>query len=498
MRKHAAVPVVFAVVMLAASWPLPVRGDAVVGTGTPDSCNELALDTALGCNPSGTCIGKGNVTFNCGGGPVTITVTSLERIVGEASIDGGGLVTLDCGGTTPLFTVDLDGILSLTNLIVSGGKGGTAGVISISGGGTLTVTNSTFSGNSGITSGAIFNSSGTLTVSKSTFTHNSADAADGGLGGGAIFNNGTLIVTDSTFTDNSVNAGHGGAILSNGTLIVTNSTFSGNSARYVDGLGGNGGAVASINAFAEVNVTNSTFSGNSANHGGAIYWSGNPLGPIGHPVTVTNTVLANSTGGNCYVKPDSIIVGGTGNTGVITNGGYNLEDGESCEFRTANGSMSNTNPDLDQAGLANNGGPTQTIALVASSPAINAADDSKCPTTDQRGFARPLGAHCDIGAFEGFVAPPPSATFTPTRTPIVPTSTRTWTSGPTPTRGPCYGDADGNGRVTVNEIVLAVNCALERVSGVQNCGRADVNGNGVVTVDELIKAVNAALNGCVG
>jgi hypothetical protein len=50
--------------------------------------------------------------------------------------------------------------------------------------------------------------------------------------------------------------------------------------------------------------------------------------------------------------------------------------------------------------LANNGGSTQTLALVKNSPAIDAADNAVCPATDQRGVSRPQGAACDIGAFE--------------------------------------------------------------------------------------------------
>ena len=50
--------------------------------------------------------------------------------------------------------------------------------------------------------------------------------------------------------------------------------------------------------------------------------------------------------------------------------------------------------------LANNGGPTLTHALLAGSPAIDAADNAVCPATDQRGVARPQGPGCDIGAFE--------------------------------------------------------------------------------------------------
>jgi hypothetical protein len=50
--------------------------------------------------------------------------------------------------------------------------------------------------------------------------------------------------------------------------------------------------------------------------------------------------------------------------------------------------------------LGNYGGFTQTIPLLENSSAINTGNDAICPATDQRGVARPQGAHCDIGAFE--------------------------------------------------------------------------------------------------
>src|SRR3970282_626777 len=51
--------------------------------------------------------------------------------------------------------------------------------------------------------------------------------------------------------------------------------------------------------------------------------------------------------------------------------------------------------------LANNGGPPQTHALLAGSPAIDAGSpDCPPPATDQRGVARPQGPACDIGAYE--------------------------------------------------------------------------------------------------
>jgi hypothetical protein len=75
-----------AVLLVAAAWsPRPVRADAVVGTGTANSCTEAALDAGLAAG--------GNITFKCGSSPVTITVTYAETISVNTSIDGGGLIT---------------------------------------------------------------------------------------------------------------------------------------------------------------------------------------------------------------------------------------------------------------------------------------------------------------------------------------------------------------------------------------------------------------------
>src|SRR5439155_659145 len=150
----------------------------------------------------------------------------------------------------------------------------------------------------------------------------------------------------------------GGAISSGGT--VTTCTIPANSATFPSGAIPNPGSLT---------VTNSTFSGNSATLGGAISNEGT--------LTVTNSILANSTsGGNCGVP--------AGITAIFTHGGHNIDDATTCGFRgtncssTTGTSFCNTNPLLDPAGLASNGGPTQTIALEAGSPAINAGDETVC------------------------------------------------------------------------------------------------------------------------
>jgi predicted outer membrane repeat protein len=505
----------------------------------------VALNNAL--------VGGGSVTFNCGTSPVTITVTrTIEIISADTTIDGGGLITISGGNSVVVFVKDSVNFtvqnLTIANGYSSGSFGG-GGIVSYNSG-TLTVTNSTFSGNSsaGIDDGGGIASygNGPLTVTNSTFSGNTA----GGRGGGIFNTSGTLTVTNSTFSSNSATGGGGIFNVTSGPLTVTNSTFSSNE----------GGGIYNSGT---LTVTNCTFSGNSASQGGGIY---NSEGAA----TVTNTIVANSTsGGNCF--------------GTITDSGHNIDDGTTCGFSTANGSLSSTNPQLDPAGLKDNGGPTQTIALEAGSPAVNAGNESVCAAPpvnnlDQRGYPRPgMGAtSCSIGAYEynlpgaccqcptscaapingscaactvvfGAVCesgqlcvehtatPTPTITLTPTVTPVprnTPTPTNTpgsndccqcatfcgapvvgtcggcavvlgasCTGGslcvprtPTPTPIACVGDCNGNGVVTIDEILTIVNIAL---------GNADATAcpNGIpsgaqVDVALILTAVNNALNGC--
>jgi CSLREA domain-containing protein len=248
------------------------------------------------------------------------------------------------------------------------------------------------------------NNPGLATVRLSNLTF--ADAMGGQFANGAIENNGVLTVTNCTFSDNQAN--NGGAIISTGTLNVIDSTFVGNSALV-------GGALAATRGASgrALNVTNSTFQGNTASDGGAIFIGGANLnvdsstfthnnalggGAIFSTFAITTlkaTILAQSSGGNC--------------AGKIDDDGYNISEDNSCDF-TATGSRNDTDPLLDPNGLANNGGPTQTIALQPSSPAIDVVPKDDCPATDQRGFLRPAPGQtdCDVGAFELNAVPAPT------------------------------------------------------------------------------------------
>ena len=100
---------------------------------------------------------------------------------------------------------------------------------------------------------------------------------------------------------------------------------------------------------------------------------------------------------------NNVCAGGTCR-GKIVDGGYNISDDASFRFTTQT-SRGRTNPRLDTAGLQYNGGPTKTIALQTTSPALNSIPKGTngCGTTtkiDQRGIHRPQGKKCDAGVFE--------------------------------------------------------------------------------------------------
>jgi hypothetical protein len=107
-------------------------------------------------------------------------------------------------------------------------------------------------------------------------------------------------------------------------------------------------------------------------------------------MTLGNTVLADvPSGDNCV--------------GAITDGGYNISDDGSCNFTET--TSKNSTPARLASSLANNGGPTKTIALLNGSPAIDAIPQAQngCGTEikrDQRVVKRPQGSGCDVGAFE--------------------------------------------------------------------------------------------------
>ena len=327
---------------------------------------------------------------------------------------------------------------------------------------TLTIVGSGVTGVSGFgSSNRIFSIAASATVTLNDLTIEEASVE--GSSGAGIFNAGTLTVTNCTFNSNISDValgsgGVGGAIANEvGTLNVSNSLFLSNHADV------RGGAIA--NDSGVVGITNSTFVDNHDNpdkssFGGGIYDGQNQLLVISDSTFAGNT---SATGGNLYIDAGGVLeVFGTilaystaaegfdcaySHFATVDDLGYNIDDDGTCDFATssattaANGQTigDNVEPQFDPNGLQQNGGPNETIALLADSPAVAAIPAAQCPATDQRGDPRPAPGQtaCDIGAFEGFITTPtptPTATATSTVTQTAtPTATATLTSTPTTT-----------------------------------------------------------------
>ena len=139
-----------------------------------------------------------------------------------------------------------------------------------------------------------------------------------------------------------------------------------------------------------VGISNSTIANNAATRGGNLYLSGN--GNAFNLFTLKNDIVSGAAN-NCLAESG----------GSFTDGGYNLDSNSSSSCGFSAGSHDVIGKDPVLGALANNGGPTQTMAITSTSPAYNAGSpDCPPPATDQRGLPRSFTGDtvCDIGAFE--------------------------------------------------------------------------------------------------
>jgi hypothetical protein len=385
--------------------------------------------------------------------PLTIStnLTLTGAGAGSTTIDATGantrVITVNSGVTATISVVTITG--GAVGCTSSGDTGCEIGGGGLGNFGILTLTNSTVSGNmaSCTNTGSACNAfggglrnDGTLTVTNATVTANTVTCSGAGCTaeGGGPWNEGTLTVTASTVSGNTVScnasgsdscSAPGGGFFNGfgGTLTVTASTVSGNTANCTtSGSGscsaGGGGLLNASNTSTTLTVTNSTVSGNTAS---CTATGSGPCSALGgglanaRTLTVTNaTVTANTvtcSGAGCTAAGgglnnaagtttllNTIVakqLAGPDCAGTLTSNGFNLASDNTCQLTQPSDKPNVSNPLLGP--LQNNGGPTQTHALLPSSPAIDAVT-SGCPppATDQRGVARPQGAACDIGAYE--------------------------------------------------------------------------------------------------
>ena len=279
-------------------------------------------------------------------------------------------------------------------------------------GGSLAVTGSTISNNDIGTSGnggGIGNSGGVVTITDSTISNNTAR-----IGGGIFNENGVMNITNSTVSGNIAKPevtysadgyridyyGYGGGIFNTtgATLTVTNSTFSGNRA---DGYNASlnkygGGGIYNFNS-STATILNSTITNNYGQRGGGIFsWES---------LNLSNTIVAGNIASSRdpqfpvapYGSPDIYAFN------EVVGGDYNLL--QDTSGYTLSGTHNITGLPAMLGPLANNGGPTQTHALLAGSPAIDAGDPNFNAVNlpyDQRGagFPRVRNGRLDIGAYE--------------------------------------------------------------------------------------------------
>ena len=450
-KIHSSVPVLATLVALtapaahAATYIVDRTDDPNISACT-SATNDCSLRGAIAA--ANLSAGADEIRFDAALFPTKKTIklagTALPTISGTVDIlaPAQGLI-IDGNNKSRILAIGAGAKAKLAGLTLINGNAlaevflpGKGGAIALDQG-TLELLNATLSNNKAVDGGAIANSFGTLTINASTLNGNSAS----GNGGG--------IRSDTTL-----------GLLGSSTVLL-NSTLSGNTA------GGFGGGLFNGAGLTEIGSTTITLNVAPSGKGGGVTSAGNVLAST----KISNSILAANVGadvGTTVAGVLSLLSGGNNLLGIGNNGllGFLL------------GSDLRNIVDAKLGPLADNGGPTQTHALLETSVAIGAG--STQITVDQRGVVR---VTADIGSFAA--------------QPVLPVGVSVSPSGPktyeTITATPVISDKNG---VTFTYI-FNVNGA-PRQTGSQNTFDLSKAGNGdkrdVITVD--IVAVKS--NGQIG
>jgi CSLREA domain-containing protein len=288
------------------------------------------------------------------------------------------------GGIANTGTLALESVTVADNS-TDGGVGDGGGVWNSYG--TLSLGDSKIRGNTSAGDGAgLWSGFGTVSMTRVTVSGNTsvADHADGGgiWAGYSTFTLSACTVSSNTITGDS---GGGGIWAENSTVAMANCTISGNLVKD----NGDGGGLWTDHS--TVTMTNCTFSDNSVPGG-----QGNAIRTNSGIVTLKNTLVA----GDCRIG-----------LGTVSGGGNLESPGNSCGFSHPGDRPGVSPASLALGGLADNGGPTLTHALLADSAALDTGVRNGCPSNDQRGEPRPRDGDgdgdsaCDIGAYEAGTEP---------------------------------------------------------------------------------------------
>ena len=364
-----------------------------------------------------------NIVVNSGGGirnrngDATLTNTVVSDNLSTTTADagaGGGIASIAVNGNA---TLVLNKSVVARNTVNGLGGGGIDNAADSRSTARVSLNSSTVSDNvangidhtSGLGGGiqnsflrTAFNATAILTLNDSTVSGNTG-VDGGGISSAIDFTaNLTLIlvlnrstVSGNEAIGNGFQVGNGGGIyIVNGASLLANSTVSGNTATGAGELSGLGGGImnAGLTDISRMTLINTTVSDNSAASGGGglanTQFEGDTEARFANSIVAENSAPA---GANCLNF-----------AGTLVSLGHNLENADTCNFDQPTDVIS-VNPLI--APLADNGGGTQTHALLPGSLAIDSADGSTCAAPpingiDQRGVVRPQGAECDIGAYE--------------------------------------------------------------------------------------------------
>jgi hypothetical protein len=450
------------IMLVALSGAVPaVQAASVANTNDngPGSLRQAIADAAPG------------ETINVGVKGV-ITLTSGELVVGkDLTINGPGANGLNISGgkSSRVFNIT-GGTVTLTGLTVRDGK--TTGSPARGGGiynsGTLTLRSVTVTSNraEGTESqcaygGGVYNNA-TLTVANAVISGNIAQGGAGPTGGnsargGGICTVGPMTVSGSVVTGNTAAGGdssgpgragdgEGGGIFcyNNCVVSVEAATISGNTARAgnasaKDGIGGyasgggviqNWGGGAGTRTYVNCTISGNTTQGgtggmaDSCTRGGGI-WETSSATFVNCTVAQNRAAGRFQEGGGLYsaaapgegpvikncVFVQNAAASGPDLRGHVRSQDFNLIGSANGHTPTGATGQNIVGQDAKLGPLADNGGLTQTHALLAGSPAIDRSPADACPVpTDERGVHRPQGANCDVGAYELDTVPPNAKT----------------------------------------------------------------------------------------
>lgn len=491
---------------------LTVTKTADTNDGTCDS--DCSLREAINAAGSGdnVSVPAGTYMLSIAGAGENAGATGDLDVLVNLTIDGAGAATTIIDGGALDYVMEVRGTASLTLDGVTVRNGGFAGGINTYSG-NIDVTNSRVTGNPGT---GINTYSGNVSVTGSTVDLND----DGGIN----TYSGNVSVTGSTVDDNGwgINTYAGNIVVTDSTVDANRNTgintYSGDVSVDASSVSDNGGGINTSSGNVSVGSSNvvdntdtgiNTSSGNvsldgstaSENDGSGVNTGGGTILAVNSTVSgnadtnidtssgiidLTNVTVADSHDGDGIRNGEgsttmtNTLVSGHGEessdcsiAGTI-GGGHNLDSDGSCDFGGA-GNISGADPML--GALADNGGPTYTMALLAGSPAIDAGTNSGCPATDQRGVSRPVNGTCDIGAYEAGIEGEP-ATSTPTSaTTSTATATHARAKTHTPTPSATPEATNTQAPAPTNTPVLAATLPGGGAAGVGTIRLPDTGGN---------------------